>query len=693
MTLNLNPLAQASLMCCLLVLVRPLSAQTEAQTGRQWQLPASALEAVTVTGNPLNATDLIAPAASLSGQELLLKRKTSLGETLDGLPGVSSSYFGPVASRPTVRGLDGDRIRILNNGGAAADASGLSFDHAVPIDPLTMERVEVLRGPGALQYGGSAIGGVVNVINNRIQPDAAFDVQGGVTGRAELRGGGSDSERAASALLETGTDQFSLHVDAFDRHTADVRVPKDLPCDPAGSGTPSVARRLCNSASHSQGGAVGGTAYFDRGYLGASVETFKTDYGSVAEDTVTIRMKQTRYALQAEVRGFEGVFQSVKGQWSATEYQHTEFDAGAAGTVFRNKGHELRLEARQARQGALDGVIGLQVEGNRFSADGSEAFVPYTRAASQALFVLEEIRTTWGKLSFGARTESVQVDSLGNPLLPRFVVGSRSFTPNSFALGSLVNLGPAGSGWTATGNVSSTQRAPKDYELYANGPHLATGAFEVGNAKLGLERSTNVDVGLAWKQGAQYAALNVFVNQFNNFISLESTGNTVDVADGSMPQYAFREVKARFAGLEANGSTRLLGGAKAKQTLDLELKADLVRATNETTGQALPRIAPLRLGAALQWKEGPWGARVGMDHYSAQSRVPTGDRSTTAYTFWNANATYRMTVGPTSLLWFVRLENIGNQLAYSASSVLTQTAPNRVPLPGRGMRVGLQASY
>jgi iron complex outermembrane receptor protein len=167
----LIPVGQASLLCCLVTLSSPLHAQS--------QSPSSTLDTVTVTGNPLAASDLIAPATILSGENLLLKRQGSLGETLDGLPGVSSTYFGPVASRPTVRGLDGDRIRILNNGGASADASGLSFDHAVPIDPLTIERVEVLRGPGALQYGGSAVGGVVNVINSRIQPEASFDGKGG----------------------------------------------------------------------------------------------------------------------------------------------------------------------------------------------------------------------------------------------------------------------------------------------------------------------------------------------------------------------------------------------------------------------------------------------------------------------------------------------------------------------------------
>ena len=681
-----------------------------AQTGPNPTASAAerTLTDVTVTGNPLGASDLIAPASVMTGDELLLRRKSSLGETLDGTPGVSSTYFGPTASRPTVRGQDGDRIRILQNGGASADASGLSFDHAVPIDPLAIERIEVLRGPGALQYGGSAVGGVVNVINQRIQDAPLFDDHGGVTGRAELRAGGAESERAGSALLETGTDRFTLHVDAFDRKTSEVRVPTSLACDRTGSGTPSLARRLCNSASSANGGALGATAFFDRGYLGASVETYKTQYGSVAEDTVHIGMQQNRYAMQGEVRGFSGPFQSVKGQWSGVNYQHTEFDLGVPGTTFRNLGHDFRLEARQQKVGRLEGVVGLQVEGNRFSAVGDEAFAPYTRTGTQALFAYEELGQDWGKLSAGARLESVKVESLGHPTIARFDVGSRSFNPASFALGSLWNLGGRNSGWTATGNLSYTQRAPKDYELYANGPHLATAAYELGNASLGLERSTNLDLGLAWKQGPNRFGVNAFINQFASYIGLQSTGNQRDAAgnvvaqgqpDG-LPEYAYSQVKARFTGLEATGAVRLRGPqgmAAADHTLDLELKGDLVRAVNQTTGQALPRIAPARLGATLVWAQGTrllgWGARLGVDHYAAQNRVPTGDRTTAGYTFFNASATYGMKAGATNLLWFARLENATNQLAYSASSVLTQTVPGKVPLPGRGFKVGVQATF
>jgi len=451
------------------------------------------LKEVTVTGNPLGGTDLIAPAAQYSGTGLLLRSQTTLGETLSGTPGVSSSYFGPNASRPIIRGLDGDRIRILSNSGATVDASGLSYDHAVTADPISIERIEVLRGPGALLYGGSAVGGVVNVIDNRI-PREPME---GVTGKADLGLASGNRERAAAFMLEGGNQRLGLHADVFNRSTQDVRVPISLACTK--EGVTSFARRICNSASDVRGGAVGGSLFFDKGYLGASVSTYSNDYGTVAEDEVTIDMRSQRYAVEGELRDLGGFVKSLKGQFSHTDYRHTEFDAGAPGTLFKNRGNDFRLEARHAPLGALEGVIGVQGEDTRFSADGEEAFAPYSRTRQRAAFAHEELATSWGKLSFGARAESVEVQSLGNPVVARFVPASRNFNPGSLAMGALWNVAPA---WQLTSNFSATQRAPKDYELFADGPHVATGAYEVGNPDLGKERSRHLDLGVQWKRGA-----------------------------------------------------------------------------------------------------------------------------------------------------------------------------------------------
>lgn len=656
-------------------------AQSQAQAQAQG---TPALKEITVTGNPLGASELIAPAVGYSGPALLLRSQTTLGETLNGTPGVSSTYFGPNASRPVIRGLDGDRIRILGNGGATVDASGLSYDHAVTADPISIERVEVLRGPGALLYGGSAVGGVVNVIDNRIPREPPE----GVSGKADIGLATANRERGGGLMVEGGSARVGLHVDAFSRSTSDVAVPVSLACTQQGATR--FAGRICNSASRTSGGAVGGSLFFDKGYLGASASSYRNDYGTVAEDEVTIGMRSNRYALEGELRNLNnpGIpLQSIKFQASRTDYRHTEFEAGAPGTVFASQGSDFRLEARHARLGPLEGIVGLQAETTRFSADGAEAFAPYSRTRQQALFAYEELPLSWGKLSLGARTESVKVDSSGNPLLARFVPASRSFNPVSYALGALWNVAPR---WQLTANIAQSQRAPRDYELFADGAHVATGAYEVGDASLGKERSVNVDVGAQWKSGANNFRLSAFSTRFRNYISLEATGAQRDVDGELFPEFAYRQVNARFSGLEAGGNLRLLDSG---QTLDLELRGDLVRASNADTGQPLPRIAPARLGATLVWARGPWGARLGFDRAATQSRVPVGELATAGYTLWNAALTWRQQAGASSLLWYARLDNAANRLAYSATSILTQTAPGKSPLPGRSLKLGLQVGF
>lgn len=322
------------------------------------QSPPQTAPAVVVTGNPLHSAQIAAPSNVLAGDGLVLRRGSTLGETLDGLPGLSSSYFGPNANRPMIRGQDGDRIRILSNSGVPLDVSSLSDDHAVPIDPLVIERVEVLRGPAALLYGGGAIGGVVNAIDNRI-PKAAID---GVGDAAELRYGGPATERGAGALVETGGNGLAVHADAFWRKTNDMTVPRYLrPTEGVGL-VPQT--RILNSSSKSYGGAVGGSMVWDKGYFGASVDTFHSDYGTVAEENVTIDMYLNKLTFAGEVRDLDGLVSAVSGQWLVSDYQHEEIEDGAVATTFKNKGSDVRLQAEHRKfevgGGKLAGVFGCK---------------------------------------------------------------------------------------------------------------------------------------------------------------------------------------------------------------------------------------------------------------------------------------------------------------------------------------------
>ncbi len=648
------------------------------------------IEAVVVTGNPLGSREVATPASVLSGQGLVLRRGSSLGETLDGLPGVSSSYFGPNANRPVIRGQDGDRIRVLSNAGASLDASSLSFDHAVPIDPLVIERIEVLRGPAALLYGGSAVGGVVNAIDNRI-PKTRID---GVSGALETRFGGAASERAASAVVETGGNGFALHADTFGRRTDDLRVPAfDRPL---ADGSTERRTRVANSASRGQGGALGSSFVWNHGYVGASVDTYRNHYGIVAEDDITIQMRRDKLALAGEVRMPGGLITTLRGQAAGTDYQRQEIEGdGSVGTTFKTRGSDARVEAVHKAltmgAGRIEGTFGLQFESSRFSALGEEAFVPSTRTRQTAAFLLE--RWTWGDsghLSAGARAEQVRVRSEGDAegAEPQFgPAQERKFAPRSASIGGVLNLNPQ---WQLSSNWSTTERAPTSYELYANGVHAATSAYERGDPQQHLERGRNLDVALGWKNGARGVKVGVFESRFANYIALEATGEPdfVDDEGGSIPVFAFRGVRARLYGLEFEATWRAMEGAR---TIDFDAKLDIVRGSNVDSGEALPRLAPRRATVGVNLLQGAWTARAEVQQASAQHRVPGTDVATAGWTLINLSASYALNLGEQGMLLFVKLHNVADKLAYSASTIGTVRALS--PLPGRSLTAGLRLSF
>ena len=675
--LTLNPIASA------------LALAFGCATAHAADAPVTTLAPVVVTGNPLRTGDIAVPVTSLSGDALVLRRGSTLGETLDQLPGVSASYFGPNASRPIIRGQDGDRIRVLSNSGASFDASSLSNDHATAIDPLAIERIEVLRGPAALLYGGSATGGVVNAIDNRIPRQAV----GAPTGAAEFRFGGAAAERGASALVEAGGSGFAVHADAFRRQTDDLKVPEfDRP---VALGT---ERRttLVNSASRADGGAIGASWVGRSGYLGAAVDTYRNSYGTVAEEDVTIRLVRDKFSLAGEWRDPGGPLKTVRGQAHFTDYQHQEIEgSGAVATTFKNRGSDTRFEAEHKplalAGGSLAGVIGVQTENARFSALGDEAFVPGTHTGQTAGFVYEELALGAGKLTFGGRIERTRVDSAGDDAgatAPKFgPAQSRTFNAGNAAVGGLVNIDKQ---WQLSANLAYTQRAPTFYELYANGVHIATAAFERGNAANEKETGRNLDVALQWKQDDNRLRVGAFESRFSNYIALLRTNEPdhVAAAGATFPIYAFKGVGARFSGFEVEAAWRAFTGAS---TLDLDGKLDLVRATNQSTGEALPRIAPRRITLGANWATGPWSGRVEVVNAARQSRVPTDDVATEGFTLVNLAGSYRVGISGTETLLFAKVANVGDRLAYNAATI--GTVRGLAPLAGRSLAVGVRVSF
>ncbi len=638
------------------------------------------LPPVVVTANPLGSGlfDLVPAVSVLGDKDLPLRRESTLGETVSQLPGVSSTYFGPNASRPVIRGLDADRIRILQNGIGMLDISALSPDHATAVDPLVVDSIEVVRGPAALLYGGAAVGGVVNVLDNRIPQEAIS----GFNGRVETRLGGAAGERSNAAVIEGGNGRVAFHADVYTRETDDLKIPGFARSSQKRASDPQPAEahgRLPNSSSTSDGGALGAALTSDRGYLGLSHSSFNANYGTVAEENVRIDMNSARWDVAGEVRELSTFIQGVKFKYGYTDYGHEELADGVTETTFTNKGYETRIEATHARLGPFTGVFGIQLSNVDFSALGEEAFVPQVETGAQALFLYEEAIFGDVKLTFGGRGERTALDSAGGGSFGP--AQTRKFSAQSGAVGALYSLNQ---NMVLAANLSHTERAPSYAELFANGPHLATGQYEVGDSTLAKEQSDGADVQLRWRSGAHSASVGGYTTRFRNYIGLFNSGIIEPVS--GLPVAEFRAVQAGFQGFETEGKFRVADGTGS---LDLKLRGDYVRATNRDTGAPLPRISPLRLGAGLDYQIGNFGASLDVTRAAGQNRVAPGELRTGSYTLTDAALTWRTKARALNLEATLKGNNLFNQEARVHASPLKDIAP----LPGRGLLMGLRGSF
>jgi iron complex outermembrane receptor protein len=399
--------------------------------------------------------------------------------------------------------------------------------------------------------------------------------------------------------------------------------------------------------------------------------------------------------LRGERRNLGGFISGVKFLGGFRDYKHDEIEgSGEIGTHFESRGHDARVELLQKAAGAWRGVSGVQAEQLRFSALGEEAFVPGTRTRSQAVFTLQEFDPGPWALSGGLRAEHVQVRSDGDPpdaTELRFgSPGSRSFSPLSASVSGRLRPTPE---WTTSLTIGRTQRAPAYYELFANGVHVATAAFERGDPDQKLERSTHAEIGARWSRGPHSVSVQAHAMRFANFIALEASGATVDVTDEDgnvvpVPEYLFRGVPARLHGLEVESRWRLLDGPS-----QLELNAGLDRlwSRNRATGEPLPRMAPMRVNAGLEWHRGPWRVGGAVRHLARQTDVPATDTVTASATLVNLWASWRLPLGGADALIYARLDNLTNELAYNAAAI--QTVRYLSPLAGRSIAAGLRVNF
>lgn len=638
------------------------------------------LPAITVTASPFSGgenTQILTPAKVLTGNELRNKLGTSLGDTLSRELGVAASGFGAGASRPIIRGLEGPRVKVLQNGMAVNDVSSLSNDHAVATDAATARQIEILRGPATLLYGSGAIGGLVNVVNERI-PTALTPRPAGET---ELRFGSVDKEKSLSFSADGAAGSIGLHLDGSARNTDDYRIPGfAIRNDPAtASGT------LPSSFTRARSLGFGASHIADWGYIGASIDARDDRYGIPTEEQSFIDLSQTRFDVDGLLQRPFAAAESFRFRIGSTDYKHTEKEEdGTPAADFLNKALETRWDLAHQPFAGWRGVLGVQTERSTFSALSAETgrpdTVPVTKSSSVAAFLAEERDFGPLRASAGLRVESVErrPDAAGVP--------ARDFNLNSYSAGGLWTF-TRGYGLGAT--LSLAQRAPATEELYSNGPHESTATFDIGNPALQKERSRNIELTLQKTEGLIRWKANLFENRVRNFVYGRSDGTMVDEdgnvdADGEFTRRFWSQAKARIRGAEVEASYNLRG-----EGLSLRAFADTSRGTLDNAGN-LPLQPATRFAVETGYRHGPWRSGVSVLRALRQDRLAAFETAATpAYTRVDADLSYTQRIGSAQWTWFALVKNLLNQDIRLSTSVIRDVAPQ----PGRSVVVGVRARF
>jgi iron complex outermembrane receptor protein len=657
---------------------------------------------------PRSHVDLLAGTSVLSGDSLARDLRPNLGETLARQPGVTASSFGPNASRPILRGFSGDRIRLLTDGIGSFDVSATSADHAVAINPLLADRIEVLHGPAALLYGSSAVGGVVNVIDSRIPTRKPKD---GIAGDVDATYGSASDERTVAGKLDyaIGGSGFVAHVDGSYSKTGDLRtggyiLSPDLRAQAAASSDPDIAAlaslsgKLPNSASESwsYGGSLAWLAP-SGGSIGVSVSKLHNFYGvperfsldpAIEAEAPRIRMDQTRADLRAKIP-VEGAFLdeiNLRGGWA--DYRHDELEAdGSVGTTFLAKGMETRLELVQTRRGGWDGASGAQIVFRKGQILGDEKFQPNNESNSFGLFTLQSVDLGDMRIEAGARYEHADISAMADSLLgnPAY---DKKYDTFSASIGANHNIAPD---WSIGLNVSRSERAPTVDELFSRGNHAGTQAFELGDPNFGTERGWGAEALLHGRGRDYHISISAFYNRFSSFIYDHVVPDAACLAANGgapldFPCFQFSQAPARYYGAEIEGELTL--GKIGKTELKADALADYTNATiigANGVGGPVPRIPPLRILGGLSADAGRLNGRLEIEHDFAQDRVSALETPTAAFTLVNASVGWRPLPDNQKVRLLLSANNIFDVVARRHASILKDYAP----LAGRDVRVTL----
>jgi iron complex outermembrane recepter protein len=671
-------------------------------------------EDIVVTAPFVERLDILSGTSAISGEVLAEKTRAQLGDILTSLPGVSATSFSPGASRPVLRGYQGNRVAVLTDGIGNIDASNTSADHAVTIDTLTVERIEVLRGPAVLLFGGQAVGGAVNALDKRIprsipDEDIHIDALAGYGSAARDWSGGASIDMPI-------TDRVIVHLDGSYRNSDDLRTggyilsPNlraemlDLAAEEASEGhleEATEARELADQRGRIPNSAVkswtagGGIAFIDdNGNIGVSYSIYDTIYGIPArpgashahadeehseyeehaegEAPVTIGLRQYRLDFRGEVNLGDGLFEKLRLRAGYADYTHTEFEGDEVGTLFNSQGIEARAEFVQNDRNGWRGASGVQYQARDFEAIGAEAFVPPNITRQFGMFTLQEY--TKGNLDAEVAlrfdTADLRADTLGL---------TRSFNNISAAFGLGYHIGDLKIG----ANISRTGRAPAVEELFSSGPHIATQAYEIGDPDLKSERAWNGELYARYETPGTAFSATLYTNRFDNFIYEAETGDIED----DLPVFQYFQNDAKVWGVEFQAAKRL--ASFGSSNLSVDGVADYTRAKISSGGGNVPRIPPLRLLGGVELTNASFDLRGEVEFSDDQTKTAVFETPTDGFTLVNASATWRPFGRDRNIALIASANNIFDVNARRAASF----TKDFVPLTGRDFRVTARVSF
>jgi iron complex outermembrane receptor protein len=652
---------------------------------------------VTAAGVARGLGEVAQPVDVLGGEDLLLRKQSSLGETLAQQPGVNATTYGQGSSRPVIRGLGADRIRILENGLDTGDVSSIGPDHAVSMDPLAAEQIEVVRGPAAVLWGANAIGGVVNVLDGRV-PD--HQATAPISGEVQLEAGSNSDKLAGAVKLDGGGGRFAWHLDAYARDQDDYTSPAPRPVEEDDDHHHEPLKdddddhhdeefetgTVENSWAKAEGATIGGSYVTDRGFIGIAFGGYNTEYGIPGhhhhhedeepeplkeddhehdeEEGVYADLEQRRVDLHGQLdnpfRGFSAI--RLSAGWR--DYQHDEVEGDEIGTRFTNEWTETRLDFLNKDVLGFDGTLGVQYSHRDFAAAGEEAYVMPTETTRLGAYLFEQADLGAVDFQFGLRYDNQDTRS-SDPELP-----DRDFGTWTGSVGVVWRFVD---NWNLSAVLNRPERAPTAEELYSNGPHAATRAYEIGDPNLDTEVGAGVDLSLRAEYERFEAILSVFANRYDNFVYLAETGEEIE----ELEVLQFTQDDAEFTGFELHGHYEILH--RGSSHLHLGFSYDRVQAELRDTGDPLPRIPPQRGRLALIYMSEKIDARIEGWWVDEQDRVAEHETRTPGYEMLNASFGYRFFAGQTVHEVILRGRNLTDEAAYNHVSFIKFAAP----LPGR----------